>query len=612
MRSMMGLLIVTWAATGWAAPLVSNGITAWQVPSATRITPRLTPPADAEPGGFVDLAREEYENCVVLVKPTKDLPLPAAKVRGLDTLMPRVRWSSYVPIHRSSGRAGVTGEIADPLHMAEPKVIPAGRVQPIWVTFRADQTLAPGTYNGTLVLTSDNVMHLQFPLKVKVRKIQLPTSDLVVRCDLSLAQLVKSETGNAQEIWRRYREDGLRHGANFWFVPVPGSTGGWPIHDSDMVHMTRLGLRYALLPLGWVRADKQHRWPAQAEWSFEEPVMAAGGTLVKSLPIAAGSGGARPTQPGGATRRPADKGGKGQPGKRQAGDFALRQAGGAAKGGAAKGKAAPQAADKTDKGKPSGFDQRFEDTLELVVREIAGHYRKIGWLSRSYAQFIDAPDMKDANTVAWIERVCKLLKKYDKDVRIALNCAPQERLLDDVSLWVVPAKDWEEHAPLVEKARQRKAEVLLDHDGIALIDCGPMRTRTFPWGLWRTKADGTFTFANLANWDENAKPWLGQFPENEPNGDGMLYYPPREGIGGPVGSSRLEAWRDGLEDHRLLAYARFVNEKRQNKELREALAEANTVMTAWPKYKPADEATYWTDPAKLEALRTRIMDLAEK
>ena len=92
----------------------------------------------------------------------------------------------------------------------------------------------------------------------------------------------------------------------------------------------------------------------------------------------------------------------------------------------------------------------------------------------------------------------------------------------------------------------------------SVIDRPGMDARIFPWLVWLDRVDG-FYYHQSADWDPD--PWSALYSDTQSNGDGFLFYPPKDDTLGYdpcefesnrlVPSIRLELLREGLEDYAL-------------------------------------------------------------
>ena len=92
-----------------------------------------------------------------------------------------------------------------------------------------------------------------------------------------------------------------------------------------------------------------------------------------------------------------------------------------------------------------------------------------------------------------------------------------------------------------------------------VIDRPGVDARILPWLAWMDRVDGIF-YPNITDWDVN--PWETPFTNGVSNGDGFLFYPPKDATLGfdpctadsnrLIPSIRLELLREGLEDYAYL------------------------------------------------------------
>lgn len=75
-------------------------------------------------------------------------------------------------------------------------------------------------------------------------------------------------------------------------------------------------------------------------------------------------------------------------------------------------------------------------------------------------------------------------------------------------------------------------------------DLPAMATRITPWFCWKFDSPG-FLYWQVNNWPDGS-PWTHPMTFPKQNGNGSMYYPGRTG---PVHSTRLKTFRDGMEDY---------------------------------------------------------------
>ena len=108
----------------------------------------------------------------------------------------------------------------------------------------------------------------------------------------------------------------------------------------------------------------------------------------------------------------------------------------------------------------------------------------------------------------------------------------------------------------------------------AVIDRTGLDARILPWLAWLDDVDGLYYFQST-DWSPN--PWLASFSNHLSNGDGFLFYPPKDDTLGYdpcepesnrlVPSIRLELLREGMEDY---AYLKLLNGQTQGIALEKA------------------------------------------
>jgi len=137
----------------------------------------------------------------------------------------------------------------------------------------------------------------------------------------------------------------------------------------------------------------------------------------------------------------------------------------------------------------------------------------------------------------------------------------------------------------------------------AVIDRPGQDARILPWMAWVDRLDGLY-YHQLTDWDIN--PWEELSPNSPANGDGFLFYPPKDDSVVPdpcdpdsnrlIPSIRLELLREGLEDY---AYLRLLNGKPgENDQTNPSDLLTAQILSSRTLYQHA--------PTKFDALRAEI------
>jgi len=159
----------------------------WQVTWATGLEKLARDPAKL-PGRMnrsirLALARNEYESFQVVfiggTQPThvKVFVGPITAVEG-DGHFPsdvvEIHRVEYVETHEPYYPVEYVGKWPDPLPLASDAEIPAGEVQPMWITVGAPESLPAGLYRGTVTASDDAGRTEQLPLEIRVWGFALP------------------------------------------------------------------------------------------------------------------------------------------------------------------------------------------------------------------------------------------------------------------------------------------------------------------------------------------------------------------------------------------------------------------------------------------------------
>jgi len=200
----------------------------------------------------VSLARGEYERAqLVLVGGDQETALSVVieLPKHVDTgeAFPRnlieIRRVDYVKTRKPYYPVTHVGDWPDPLPLAEIIEIPAGKVQPVWVTVGATDTLASGTYEGALTLKDREGRSERLPLKILVRDFTLPkTASLKTAFDLYGTRLEQTYLrelpgghvwqGRMDQLARRYILEMLKHRLSpIWNADPRQSRFAWEVKE---------------------------------------------------------------------------------------------------------------------------------------------------------------------------------------------------------------------------------------------------------------------------------------------------------------------------------------------------------------------------------------------
>ncbi len=145
--------------------------------------PMKDTPVAARKGRKVRLssARGEYESFIIVLKPQKDLQGVSVAVSGLPAgYQVKVRKVEYVDVPSPSDSFGYAGLWPDPLPMLEePCVAPAGENTSFWITVKTPYGARSGMRRGRVTVSDASGWKVSAPLRLKVRKFDLPKTPTV-------------------------------------------------------------------------------------------------------------------------------------------------------------------------------------------------------------------------------------------------------------------------------------------------------------------------------------------------------------------------------------------------------------------------------------------------
>ena len=262
-------------------------------------------------------------------------------------------------------------------------------------------------------------------------------------------------------------------------------------------------------------------------------------------------------------------------------------------------------------GFPKEYSDSWRKSWSALVRAYAAHLRKRGWLDKAYTYNIDeAP----ASMWAACKRNYALSKAAAADVRV-LQCLNDPK---GVAALAGFADTWDVSLQFYGTSQAARRQAAGDevwwnlccypssHPNL-FLDYPALDARIVGWLSWKLGVGG-FEYWSATSWGKNTRPvtavesdWLakafGQY-----NGDGYLLYPGPDGT--LLSSIRLEALRDGFEDHEYLAILRGLVGTAKGADAK-AIAEARTLL-ALPDSLCRKDLSYTADPAELLGYRTRL------
>ena len=186
------------------------------------------------------------------------------------------------------------------------------------------------------------------------------------------------------------------------------------------------------------------------------------------------------------------------------------------------------------------------DAVRGVFRAYGAHLAERGWLGRAYTYVID-------ESYRGVKSLTRLIHEGHPGIRTMLTCTPEDGY-PDVDIWCVRLNNFDPGT--ARRFRERGKELWLYVASptrpfpTIILDGSSLDVRVLPWICRRIGVTGLVYWC--VNYWHLSDPWKDPMTWPDQNGNGALYYP---GPAGPVGSIRLEALRDGMEDYEYLRMA---------------------------------------------------------
>ncbi len=259
--------------------------------------------------------------------------------------------------------------------------------------------------------------------------------------------------------------------------------------------------------------------------------------------------------------------------------------------------------------KPEGWiGFRSAMTLKGTFRAIGEHLEKKGWIEKAYVYSIDE------HPGEWTKQINALIHQGHPRIKNLMTLMVQEGYRD-VDIWCPRMYELTPgNLALGRKFQREGKEFWIYTSGPSppfptlMLDWDLVNCRIIPWMCWKFGLDG-YLYWCINFWIKN--PWEATETFEGQNGGGVLYYP---GKNGPVGTLRLEAFRDGLEDYEYLWLLRECVKKLEAHAAppdQETLAAAKHLITVDDSLvKYFDDFT--NDAHTLQAMRVRIAEQIER
>ena len=264
-------------------------------------------------------------------------------------------------------------------------------------------------------------------------------------------------------------------------------------------------------------------------------------------------------------------------------------------------------------GFPKQYSDKWRRDWSALVGAYAAHLRKRGWLDMAYTYNID-----EAPPPMW--PACKqnyaLSKAAAKDVRV-MQCLNNPKGVEALAGF---GDTWDVSLQFYSKSqaaqRQAKGDEVWwnlccypsSHPNL-FVDYPAIDARIVGWLSWKLRIGG-FEYWSATSWGKNTAPVTAVESDWNPmtfgryNGDGYLLYPgPKATI---LSSIRMEALRDGFEDHEYLAIlGRLVDRTKAGGAASTQLAEAEKLLDL-PDSICTSDLSFTSDPSAILARRAAI------
>jgi len=536
---------------------VSGGVV-WADDVNQKILPDEPPPAGPADSAIpIAAAGGEYECFQVAITPTqqwKRVSWDWSAFAGPGELPKEAmtcRLIECIPITRPRGPHGLTGPQPDALTNRLPADLSANVTQGFWFAVKVPAQQPAGECRTDLRLLSGETEVARFPLTLKVRGFSIPRRPtLGTYSSFRYYLVLPRESGEPGEVIKRYYRSFFEHRTSCPpAAPTNVRVPGEQVEVDLAEYLTHL--RHLVTDYGLSRVDVPSLWIDHR----------------------------------GTHRMPADAAWQGIPIFAEANLTTLNPA--------------------------------FERPFRAYFGQVCETLRREGLFLRPTVRFFDEPILDDPATRNGLRTLSKLILDICPEVTVSIAASdPHPDLTDVIRLWVIHTDAWYRFLPHIEAAGKAGCEVHVYNNGVNFPEHRRLRVRLWPWLLWKYRVDGTYSWWGTVCWRGDLEnPWTaggGEF-------SGVLLYPPRSPEEhGPIESVRWELYREGLEDYEYLALAdrlatglEAAGKPEAAKPLRDALAQAMSLVQRWPNVRTCADEPYSLDPAKVAEAREALAKAIE-
>lgn len=225
MKAMCSLLLALYVVINGLQVPVQGGITAWFVPSATKVMRDARPNNPISRTWNLAAAGNEVEACQLILLADRDVTSVSISVSelrmsdGKALLRPELFKVEYVP--------KIVGDTPypDPLPPLGPLHLRANQAQPVWISIKVPKQAKPGLYVAGVRITSQDGA-LELPLRLQVFGFTLPdTPSGVTAFGLTEAHIahhhgVPENSAESRRLYALYYEMLLDHRISALQIPV--------------------------------------------------------------------------------------------------------------------------------------------------------------------------------------------------------------------------------------------------------------------------------------------------------------------------------------------------------------------------------------------------------
>jgi len=196
-----------------------------------------------------------------------------------------------------------------------------------------------------------------------------------------------------------------------------------------------------------------------------------------------------------------------------------------------------------DKGIVKYPSPEWKKAVSSYITQMYDHLQQKGWLDMAQWQIWDEPMGVERRGI--VREIAALIKKSAPKAEVTVTGWPVEPNDPNIDIWVPPKKLYDSRMRKISKE-----EFWVYDNDLAIIDnpAGLTKMRNIGWWMWNNDITGLLWWRVTYGWAN--KPYENLSPYPKSNGNGLMFYPGRDGDKTKVtDSTRVAAYRAAINDY---------------------------------------------------------------